>query len=165
MSIIPNAQQTIAEEQSEPLSEVRTDVTTGHRSLFSKKVFHPDDVISHFYWEEVRNTPTYLTVQIGEDRHVELLPTYLECANHSCHPNAFFDTTKKQLVCIRPIQVAEEITFFYPSAEWDMDQPFDCHCKSSECIGHIAGAKYLSPDQTQHYRFTDFIRQKLHASN
>ena len=143
------------------LAEVRTDVITGHRSLFAKKSFQPEDVISEFYWNEVLNKPTYLTVQIGENEHIELLPSFLECANHSCAPNAFFDTTRRQLVCILPIAKGEEITFFYPSAEWDMDQPFDCHCNSSACIGHIAGAKYLSEAQKNHYRFTDFIQHKI----
>ena len=140
---------------------VHTDPVTGHRSLIANRAFRPDEVISDFYWTEVYDTPNYLTIQIGDNEHVELIPDCLECTNHSCDPNAFFDTTGRQLLCIRPIAAGEEITFFYPSAEWDMGRPFDCHCNQPCCIGHIAGARYLTEEQRAGYRFTDFIRQKL----
>lgn len=143
--------------------EKRVDPVNGFRSLTAKKNFNEYDVISDFYWNVILDTPTYLTVQIGENQHIELLPSHLECANHSCDPNAFFDTTKRQLVCIRPIKKGEEINFFYPSAEWDMDRPFKCICKSPLCINQVRGAKYLSKEQLARYRFTDFIEQKLVA--
>ncbi len=146
---------------SNGFAEKSTDVITGYRLLFSKKSFLIDDVISDFHWTNIYDNPNYLTVQIGENQHIELLPTHLECANHSCDPNAFFDITIKQLVCIKPIKEGEEITFFYPSAEWDMDRPFDCSCKSLFCVGRIEGAKYLTKEQLTRYRFTDFIQQKL----
>ena len=110
------------------LVERKVDPITGFRSLLSKKSFMENDVISEFYWNVILKTPSYLTVQIGENQHIELLPSHLECANHSCDPNSFFDTTKRQLVCIKPIKKGDEITFFYPSAEWDMDRPFECIC-------------------------------------
>lgn len=141
-------------------AEVRTDVF-GKRSLFSKKAFKVNDVISEFYYENVFDKPNRLTVQTGEDEHIELLPSSLECINHSCAPNTFFDTSRKQLVCIRSIKKNEEFTFFYPSAEWDMDAPFNCYCKSKQCVGYVSGAKYLTKKQQNRYRFTDFIQQKL----
>ena len=143
--------------------ERHVDPITGFRSLLSRKSFMENDVISEFYWNVILKTPNYLTVQIGENQHIELLPSHLECANHSCDPNAFFDTTNRQLVCIRPIRKGDEITFFYPSAEWNMDRPFECNCKSSNCIIHVAGAKYLTKGQVARYRFTDFIKEKLHT--
>lgn len=142
-------------------AEVRTDVNTSVRSLFAKQNYKINDVISNFSWNEVFETPTYLTVQIEEDKHIELIPQYLECINHSCEPNVFFDTKKKQLVCIKPINVGEEFTFFYPSAEWNMDQPFECICGSTICIGFVRGALHLNENHKLKYRFTDFIHQKL----
>jgi SET domain len=144
-------------------AEIRTDATTGVRSLFAKQTFKTNDVISNFTWEEEFENPTYLTVQIDENKHIELQPTFLECINHSCEPNAFFDTTKKQLICIKPINTGEEFTFFYPSAEWNMDQPFECLCGSKDCIGFVRGALHLNEKQRKHYRFTDFIQQKMNA--
>ncbi len=142
-------------------SEVRTNKTSGKRSLFSNKTFTVGDVVSNFYWNEIFEKPHYLTVQIGDEQHIILQPTYLECINHSCEPNVFFNTSTKELICLQPIAVGDELTFFYPSAEWDMDQNFECHCETSSCIDFVRGAKYLNEVQIKKYRFTDFIQQKL----
>lgn len=143
------------------VAEIRIDPITGVRSLFSKKAFKANEMIIEFMAKDVHSTPTYLTVQIDEKVHIELFPECLECANHSCNPNCFFDTTSMHFVTLRPIAPGEEFTFFYPSAEWDMDQPFECLCGSENCLGEIKGAKYLSQHATSHYRFTDFIQKKL----
>jgi SET domain len=145
------------------IAEVITDITNGNRSLFSKKMFHKNEVISKFDWDIVYESPNYLTVQIDENKHIILEPSFLECINHSCEPNAFFDTSKKELICIKPIAIGEEITFFYPSAEWDMDQAFECYCGSSNCIGFVKGAKHLQKETIKQYQFTNFIQQKLNA--
>jgi hypothetical protein len=145
------------------VAEIRIDPITSHRSLFSKKRFRKNEVIIEFLAKNVHSTPTYLTVQISEDVHIELLPECLECTNHSCDPNCFFDTTNMQFVALKEIPPGEEFNFFYPSAEWDMDQAFKCHCGSDQCIGVIQGAKYLSEDSLRKYRFTDFIKQKLQS--
>lgn len=143
------------------VAEIRIDPISGNRSLFSKKSFKKNEVIIEFLAKSVQSTPTYLTVQINEDAHIELLPECLACTNHSCDPNCFFDTTNMEFVAIKEIAEGEEFTFFYPSAEWDMDQPFQCNCGSEQCIGIVEGAKYLSPTMIAKYRFTDFIKQKL----
>ena len=142
-------------------AEVRQSETSGQKSLNSLRSFEPGDIISVFYGGEISDHPTYLTVQIGVGKHITLKPECLQYINHSCAPNAFFDTSTYQLVCLRPIKAGEEFTFFYPSTEWDMAQPFDCYCGSSECIGQIRGASYLSSDLISRYRLTDFINQQL----
>jgi hypothetical protein len=146
-------------------AEIRTDLITQNRSLFAKKAFNNGEVICPFYWKEVHDKPNYLTVQIAENQHVELLPTLLECTNHSCSPTAFFDTKNKQLICIKTINKGDEITFFYPSAEWEMDQSFICNCGSANCIKTIKGAKYLPKNVLNNYQFTEFIQLKLKANN
>jgi hypothetical protein len=143
------------------VAEIRIDPITSHRSLFAKKDFKKDELIIKFMAKTVQSTPTYLTVQISEHEHIELLPECLECANHSCDPNCFFNTTTMDFVTLKPIAAGEEFTFFYPSAEWDMDQPFKCLCGSDQCLEVIKGAKYLTTESIKKYRFTDFIRQKL----
>ena len=143
------------------VAEIRIDPISGNRSLFSKKAFKKNEVIIEFLAKSVSSTPTYLTVQIGEDLHIELLPECLACTNHSCDPNCFFDTSTMEFVAIKDILPGEEFTFFYPSAEWDMDQPFQRNCGGDKCIGIIQGAKYLSAENIRKYRFTDFIQQKL----
>jgi SET domain-containing protein len=143
--------------------EVITDITNNNRSLLSKKTFFKNEVISEFGWDIVYESPNYLTVQVEENKHIILQPSFLECINHSCAPNSFFDTTKNELICINPIAIGEEITFFYPSAEWDMDQAFECHCGSSCCIGFVQGAKHLQKEFTKQYQFTNFIQKKLNT--
>jgi hypothetical protein len=142
-------------------AEIKTDAITANRSLIAKKKFKTGEVISPFFWDKVFDKPTYLTVQLADNQHVELLPMLLECTNHSCAPNAFFDTTNKQLVCIKPIENGEDITFFYPSAEWEMDQSFVCNCGSTDCTNVVKGAKFLPENLLNKYQFTDFIQQKL----
>lgn len=157
--------ETIVESDQTEVAEIRIDPITSNRSLFSKKEFMPNEVIIGFFAKEVHATPNYLTVQISDHEHIELFPECLECANHSCDPNSFFDTTSMQFVTLKRVAEGEEFTFFYPSAEWDMDQVFQCHCGSKNCIGLIQGAKYLSEDIIKNYRFTDFIQRKLNAKN
>lgn len=143
------------------VAEIRIDPITGSRSLFSKKPFRPHEVIIGFMAKDVHSEPNYLTVQIDEHVHIELLPECLECCNHSCEPNCFFDTTRMEFITLRAIAPGEEFTFFYPSAEWDMDRPFDCQCGSEHCLGVIKGARYLEPAVIARYQFTDFIQKKL----
>jgi hypothetical protein len=146
---------------SAEIAEIRIDAKRNSRSLYSRKVFNQNDVIAGFGAKETYSEPTYLTVQVGDVEHIELLPEYLECINHSCDPNCFFDTSQMELVALRNIAEGEELTFFYPSTEWDMDQAFRCGCGSRNCIGMIKGARYLSPDNIARYRFTDYISGKF----
>jgi len=142
-------------------AEKRTDAITRHRSLYSRKAFLANEVIAGFNWKKIHSKPSYLTIQISDNEHIELLPAYLDCVNHSCDPNSFFDTTTQQFLSVKPIKEGEEFTFFYPSSEWDMDQAFQCNCGSAACLGLIKGAKYLPANLIKNYRFTDFIEQKL----
>jgi hypothetical protein len=87
---------------------------------------------------------TYQTVQIGVDTHVE--DPYLSYMNHSCDPNVVINTTTLECRAVRPIEPLEELRFFYPSTEWDMDLPFICQCGSPKCLRIVAGAKYLPLD-------------------
>ena len=148
---------------SEDIAEVRQAADSGAKSLHAKQSFNPGDVLSTFYPEAILSSATYLTIQLEEKEHISLLPEYLRYTNHSCSPNIFFDTTSLEVICLRPVQPGEEMTFFYPSSEWDMAQPFDCCCGSSECLGTIQGARHLADDVLKKYRLTDFIQQKLKA--
>nr|POE81221.1 hypothetical protein CFP56_78529 [Quercus suber] len=59
----------------------------------------------------------------------------------------------------RPLRKGEDVTFFYPSSEWDMQQPFQCNCGSSKCVGEIKGAKYLSKDVLDRYWLNPHIEE------
>ena len=76
----------------------------------------------------------------------------------------FTGTTKFQIT-FASVKVSNYVvnSVSNPSAEWDMDRPFNCKCGSEQCIGYIAGAKHLTKMQMANYRFTGFIKQKLAA--
>lgn len=143
------------------IAETRKDDVTNHRSLFSRRDFDENEIIVTFAARAHHALPNYLTIQVDDYKHIELLPTYLECTNHSCDPNCFFDTTNWQFIALRRIEAGEELTFFYPSTEWEMDRPFECGCGSPLCLGTIRGAKYLTRMVIDRYRCTDFILKKM----
>jgi SET domain len=134
---------------------------TGQNWLCSNVDFTPETVIHPFAAKEISAVPTYLTVQVDDNKHITLSPDFLKNINHSCSPNALFDTATMQLVCIRDIHAGDEITFFYPSSEWEMTQSFSCHCGTKACLGQIDGAYHLSLATLKKYRLTDYIKRKI----
>ncbi|GAA4740959.1 SET domain-containing protein-lysine N-methyltransferase [Flavisolibacter ginsenosidimutans] len=140
---------------------VEESLRTGQRSLHASKAFQKDEIISSFAAAEERSSPTSLTLQKDDNVHIVLSPSFLQYVNHSCSPSAFFDTTLMQFVALKNIAEGEELTFFYPSAEWEMAQAFDCRCGHHNCLGTISGAAFLSTEVLQRYRLTDFIQRKL----
>ena len=66
-----------------------------------------------------------------------------------------------QLVALKEIHPEEEMTFFYPSTEWEMIQPFSCYCGGSSCLRQIRGAAYLPKAVWKQYQLTDFIQNQL----
>ena len=134
---------------------------TNQKSLFAAVSCGPGDVICTFSAATTQSFATYLTVQTGCDMHITLNPDFLQYINHSCFPNVFFNTTSMELVCLQPIQPGDELTFFYPSTEWEMAQPFVCNCGTAACIQLINGASHLSVETLSKYKLTDFIRQQV----
>ena len=141
--------------------EVRQKISNQQNALFALRSFHPGDMIADFSAGTISAEPTYLTVQVGVGKHITLQPEFLQYVNHSCAPNVFFDTASMQFFALKEINPDEELTFFYPSTEWQMSQPFSCYCGSHECLGTIRGAKFLSKEAQEKYRLTQFIQQQL----
>ncbi len=143
------------------IAEVKQNIANGQNALFTLRSFVPGEAIADFSASTISAEPTYLTVQVGIRKHITLQPQFLQYINHSCDPNVFFDTTKMQLLALKPIQSGDELVFFYPSTEWKMTQAFNCYCGSPRCIGTIKGAANLTAELQSQYRFTDFIQQQL----
>lgn len=141
--------------------EVRRTLQDGQHQLHSRRSFKKGDVVCSFHAGQTLSEPTYLTVQTGKNEHITLDPDCLQYLNHSCDPNVFLDTDEKKLVCLRNIRAGEELTFFYPSTEWEMAQPFVCLCGSSQCLKLIQGASFLPLTVLRHYALTTFITQRL----
>lgn len=142
---------------STSIGEVREDVASGQKAFFAGRQFGAGEVISSFAAGEVHTTPSYLTVQLGDNQHIMLNPEYLQYINHSCNPNCFFDTTHLTVIALRDIAYEEELSFFYPSSEWEMSQPFVCNCGSQQCLGMIRGAKHLSAEQAGTHQLNHYI--------
>jgi len=102
--------------------------------------------------------PTYHSIQTGPRTHIDDL-AHLAYLNHSCRPNTIVDTSALALLAAHDIAAGEELTFFYPSTEWDMKHPFVCLCGWPECIGTVAGAKYIPRDVLDRYFVNAHIRQ------
>lgn len=85
------------------------------------------------------------TLQVGPRAHLGAASdgsapawTFL---NHSCAPNAYF--RERELVALRALEAGEELTFNYNATEYDLAQPFECHCAACP-RGHVVrGYKHL----------------------
>jgi hypothetical protein len=136
-------------------------VDNKQNSLHSTTSFKKGEVICNFKAGLTQKNATYLTVQVDIDKHITLQPEFLQYINHSCEPSVFFDTTTMQLIALQDLNAGDEFTFFYPSTEWDMAQPFVCNCGSNNCLQLINGAMHLSEATLHKYKLTNFIQQQL----
>ncbi|CAK7202316.1 hypothetical protein SEUCBS139899_005038 [Sporothrix eucalyptigena] len=105
---------------------------------------------------------TYATVQVGRNQHINLNSDLLYI-NHSCEPSLLFDTSSRNVwVGPKGLRVGDELTFFYPSTEWDMAQPFSCFCGTPSCRGRISGARNMSRDQLAGLWLNGHIWELIH---
>lgn len=107
----------------------------------------------------------YSSVQSGQDAHFEL-NSDLVFINHGCEPSLEFDTKDMVIRVARGKELKEgdELTFWYPSSEWDMDQPFECVCKAGKCRGLINGAGRMDRDVLEQYWLNEHIVKFLGES-
>jgi hypothetical protein len=147
--------------QATTIGVVKENLILQQKGFFVSKSFNKGDILMSFAARETLNEPNYLTVQIKVREHILLAPIEIQYINHSCSPNIFFNTTTFNLEALENIKAGEEITFFYPSTEWKMEQPFTCSCDNINCLKTIQGAYYLKEQDVANYRFTEFILQQL----
>jgi hypothetical protein len=143
---------------------VENSVRIAGAGLVAKAHFSCGEVVHIFSDYRVNNSPTYQTIQISETEHIDNLDV-LAYLNHSCSPNVYIDIATLSVVAVRSICPGEELTFFYPSTEWDMERPFVCQCGVAECLGIVSGAKYISPEILGRYEISGHIlRMSIAAS-
>jgi hypothetical protein len=111
-------------------------------------------------------TKAYTSVQVSENSHIEL-NSDIVFINHSCKPSVVFDMTKMEVRVSdeRDLKKGDALTFFYPSSEWDMAQPFDCTCGEEECKGTIDGAGKMDERVVRGYWLNGHIERLLDAKN
>ncbi|KAF9295822.1 hypothetical protein BGZ74_010599 [Mortierella antarctica] len=102
----------------------------------------------------------YTSVQVAKDGHIEL-NSDLVFMNHSCNPTVSLDTDSMAVVAVVDLKEGDNLTFFYPSSEWEMDQPFTCWCGADKCVKSIQGAKFLSSEVMSRYFTTSHIQQLI----
>jgi hypothetical protein len=108
-------------------------------------------------------TVAYSSVQASRDLHIEL-NCDLVYINHSCKPSLVFDMQRWEVRVSEDgegLKEGDELTFFYPSTEWSMAQPFNCLCKTGECAGEIKGAKDMSREILGRYWLNKHIEEML----
>lgn len=108
----------------------------------------------------------YSSVQTGENSHIELNSDLVFC-NHSCHPSLIFDMAKFEIRVHegRDLKEGDALTFFYPSSEWDMAQPFECTCGAKECLGTIRGAGDMDETVLRGFWLNEHIERMLDAKD
>lgn len=110
--------------------------------LISKCSFKKGDVIARLENYIEIQQPSYLTVQVGRSKHVYLNSDF-NYLNHSCDPNIKIDVKQMSCIAVKDISPGDDLSFFYPSTEWDMDQPFECWCGSHDVRGFIKTLIYI----------------------
>jgi hypothetical protein len=143
------------------LKIINDDNNYGSR-LVANEDFLSGDVIHRIKGCRITDRPNYQTIQVGPSRHIEE-PWVISHLNHSCQPNTLVDVGRMEVIAARDIAEGEELTFFYPSTEWEMARPFICLCGEAQCVRLAAGAKYLSADILNRYFINQHVRL-LHNS-
>lgn len=129
------------------------------RTLVTKQAYKKGEVICAMPTENITDKPNRFTVQIARDKHTHV--GKLAALNHSCSPNVILDTDKLQVVACKDIEKGEDLYFFYPSTEWEMDAPFICLCGASNCIHVVAGARFLPLSTLENHYLNPHIRDLM----
>jgi hypothetical protein len=104
----------------------------------------------------------YSSVQTGPDSHIELNSELVFC-NQSCDPSLEFDMASFEVRVSRKraLEKGDALTFWYPSTEWEMAQPFKCECGSEKCKGYINGAGQMDETEVREYWLNAHIENLL----
>lgn len=101
---------------------------------------------------------SYRTIQIDVNKHLD--GALIAFINHSCQPTSIVEAPALGVVAAVDLRAGDEVTFFYPSTEWEMVRPFECLCNAPDCVGFVAGARCLSNEILRRYFINSHI-QKL----
>lgn len=119
------------------------------------------DRVAAFASSATVSEPSRYTIQVERDEHVDAAA--VKYLNHSCRPNVYVDTARREVIAIRDIAAGEELSFFYPSTEWEMVEPFVCRCGHANCLGLISGAGSLDAAALAPYALNPHIRDLVDA--
>ena len=107
---------------------------------------------------------SYSTTQAGRDFHIEL-NSDIHFTNHSCDPTLEWHMQKFEIRVRRdrPLKQGDMLSFFYPSTDWTLAQPFDCWCGAPEgvCCKRIEGADKMDEAVLKRYWLNPYIEELL----
>ena len=129
------------------------------RTLVTKRAYAKGEVICPMPSENIMDKPNRFTVQISRTRHTHV--GKLAARNPCCAPNVIRATENLQMIACKDIAKGEELFFFYPSTEWQMDAPFICLCGATSCIHVVAGARFLPLSTLEHHYLNPHIREEM----
>lgn len=107
------------------------------------------------------------SVQVSKDKHVEL-NSALVYLNHSCSPSLEIDTDMMEVRVAKgkDLKVGDELTFFYPSTEWEMAKPFTCLCgHGAKCLGTVTGASAIEESKLSGWFVNEHILKLKRAQS
>jgi hypothetical protein len=97
--------------------------------------------------------PTRYSLQVGRSLHLDqecardefdlVMNYFWRYMDHSCEPTTVIRARK--VVTVREMSEGDGVTFDYNTTEYDMAEPFRCHCGSPSCVGTVRGALHLAP--------------------
>ena len=112
--------------------------------------------------------PTRYSVQLGPELHLDqdcardefdLVRRYFwRYLDHHCEPGTVI--LGRDVIAVRDIARGEGVTFDYNTTEYDMAEPFACHCGSEHCVGLVSGARHLTGEQRarREHLLPDYLR-------
>lgn len=108
---------------------------------------------------EVSKERTNMSFQVDVNSHV-LLDDPAERLNHSCNPNLGVRLNSfggYNFYARRDIEKGEELTWCYPTTEYESIAVPKCFCGSSNCLKQIKGWEYLPAEMKQEFKDQNFI--------
>ncbi len=134
-------------------AKARVRRVNGAYALMTDRPIPKDEVV--FILEgEITEHPSKYSVQIGERQHLEPhsqdptdINSLIHFFNHSCDPSTRIDFEDLAVRALRDLEPGEEVTFNYNTTEFEMANPFTCHCNAKYCLGYISGFKNLPVNQ------------------
>lgn len=145
-------------------------------TLKSKIILEPGQLIlkSPLIYPTLYDKRDFTTVQIEDKGHMKFENEF-EYMNHSCAPTAALviavqpsGETHVNVKVLKKILPGDDITFFYPATEWEMDEPFECWCKADTCTKYVQGSKHIPRDTLEANKdvwgLTDYILQQSRAA-
>ena len=128
------------------------------KGLIATRDIRKGEVVATFDPKRAHRNPTWQSVQIGPNRHVDD-PACMNLLNHSCAPTVRIHVGRRAVIANRRIRKGEVLSFFYPSTEWRMARPFPCHCGAPGGLTEVRGARDLPLAVLRRFPLSAHIRR------